>query len=813
MDVDHISICKVEDKKNRIYRQVKRFINQNLTTPLAPIEPKVAVNPDSNPDSKQEQAKKKVDDGLGLKAIPQNLPHTHVSKFVGREPELETLHQRLQQAERVVISAISGMGGIGKTELALQYALNYYRDYLGGVCWLQARDVDLGTQIVEFAQLEMNLEVPQEKAGKPLTPEQKAQWCWDNWQPSDNFVLVILDDVTEYDKVKPYLPPNQPRFKIIITTRKQSLAESFDLLALEVLSEKAALELLESLIGTERLNRQWSEAKKLCKWLGYLPLGLELVGRDLKIFKKDLSLADMQQRLEKKHLEQESLTEAAATMTAQKGVAAAFELSWLELDEQAQELGCLLSLFALAPIPWYLVENCLPDQDSEDLEDIRDYSLLELNLLGRKGQGIYQLHELIREFLRDKMERYDGADQLKQGFAQAMVAVADKIPFEPAQKDIDANTPAIPHLTEAATVLSDWLRDEDLYQPFQGLGWFYQGQGAYEEALPWLEQCKELTRNRLGSEHPAVATSLNNLALLYYRQGRYCEAEPLFVQALEMRKKLLGTQHPDFAMSLNNLALVYHEQGRYCEAEPLFVQALEINKKLLGKGNPSVSIFLNNLANLYFDQGRYCEAEPLFVQTLEMDKKFLGQEHPEVAICLSNLAYVYTNQGRYSEAEPLFVQALEMRKKLLGTQHPHVAQSLNILASLYFYQGRYGEAEPLFVKALEMKKKFLGTQHPSVALSLHNLASLYRDQGRYSEGEPLFVQALEMTKKLYGKEHPYVAISLHGLGKLYNNQGRYSEAEPLFVQALEIFERKLGSNHPRTIACRENFQRLRDELT
>ncbi|AOY81004.2 tetratricopeptide repeat protein [Moorena producens JHB] len=770
---------------------------------------------------------------------------------------METLHQRLQQRERVVIStisAISGMGGIGKTELALQYSLNYYREnYLGGVCWLQARDVDLGTQIVEFAQLKMNLEVPQENEGKALTLEQKAQWCWDNWQPSDNLVLVILDDVTEFDKIKAYLPPNHPRFKIIITTRKQSLAESFEMLPLEVLSEAAALELLQSLIGTERLQPQLEEAKKLCKWLGYLPLGLELVGRYLKK-KKDLSLADMQQRLEKKHLEQRSLKEPAATMTAQKGVAAAFELSWLELDQDAQQLGCLLSLFALAPIPWELVENCLPEQDSEDLEDIRDDFLLELNLLGRKGQGIYQLHELIREFLRDKMERYDGADQLKQGFGQAMVAVADKIPEVSTKKDIDAASPAIPHLTEAATVLSDWLRDEDLYKPFQGLGWFYQGQGAYEQALPWLKRCKELTHKRLGEEHPNVATSLHNLALLYYNQGRYSEAEPLLIEALEMRKKLLGTEHTSVAESLNNLALLYNNQGRYCEAEPLYLQALEINKKLLGKGNSSVSIFLNNLASLYFDQGRYCEAEPLFVQTLEMDKKLYGQEHPYVAISISNLAYFYTNQGRYSEAEPLFFQALEMHKKLLGTQHPRVAQSLNVLAELYYYQGRYCEAEPLFFQALEMRKKLLGTEHPAVALSLNNLAKLYCDQGRYweaeslfvqtlemnknlgqehpdvatslnnlallysnqgryCEAEPLCVQALEMRKKLLGSEHPRVAQSLHGLAKLYRNQGRYSEAEPLFVQALEIFERKLGSNHPNTIACRENLQRLRDDLS
>ena len=671
----------------------------------------------------------------------------------------------------MVISAISGMGGIGKTELALQYALNYYRkNYLGGVCWLQARDENLGNQIVNFAQLKMNLEVPQEKAGKDLTPEQKAQWCWDNWQPSDNFVLVIFDDVTEFDKIKPYLPPNQPRFKIIITTRKQSLAESFDLLALEVLSEKAALELLESLIGKERLNRQWSEAKKLCKWLGYLPLGLELVGRYLQK-KKDLSLTDMQQRLEKKHLEQRSLKEPAATMTAQRGVAAAFELSWLELDQDAQQLGCLLSLFALAPIPWELVENCLPDQDSEDLEDIRDYSLLELNLLGRTDHGIYQLHELIREFLRDKMELCDRADQLKQGFGEAMVAVADKIPKMPTQKDVATASPAIPHLTEAATVLSDKLKDEDLYKPFQGLGWLYEGQGAYKQALPWLKQGLELTRNRLGSEHPAVATSLHNLASVYENQGRYCEAEPLYVEALEMKKKLLGTEHSSVVISLNNLALVYRYQGRYSEAEPLFVQALEIRKKLYDQEHLRLAISLNNLALLYYDQARYCEAEPLYVEALEMKKRLYGQEHRSVATSLNNLATLYSNKGWYSEAESLHFKALEIRKKLLGTEHPDVAQSLN------------------------------------------NLALLYSNQGWYSEAEPRFVQALDMKKKLLGTEHPDVAKSLNGLALLYFNQRQYCEAEPLFVQALEIFERKLGSNHPKTVACRENLQRLRDELT
>ncbi|MHC5833627.1 MAG: tetratricopeptide repeat protein, partial [Nostoc sp.] len=89
------------------------------------------------------------------------------------------------------------------------------------------------------------------------------------------------------------------------------------------------------------------------------------------------------------------------------------------------------------------------------------------------------------------------------------------------------------------------LSDDDLIWPFVGLARFYQGQGAYAQALPWCEKCLSSTKKRFGDEHPDVATSLNNLAALYDLQGRYSDAEPLYIQALEMKKRLLGDEHPD----------------------------------------------------------------------------------------------------------------------------------------------------------------------------------------------------------------------------------------------------------------------------
>jgi tetratricopeptide (TPR) repeat protein len=580
-------------------------------------------------------------------------------------------------------------------------------------------------------------------------------------------VLLIFDDVRSYEKIKPYLPPAEPRFKVLITTRRQGLGESFELLRLEVLPEEAAVKLLVSFVGEERINGELDQAKQLCAELGYLPLGLELVGRYLKR-KPDLSLAQMRQRL---GLEHRSLQQRSEDMTARLGVAAAFELSWQELNELAQQLACLLSLFALAPIPWSLVEQSLPDQEKETLEDARDEALLNLSLLERRGQGGYQLHQLIREFLRIKLEQLAEADQLKRGFCQAMVTAAQQIPETPTQQDIITAAPTIPHLAEAAEHQTDWLSDEDLISPFIGLGRFYEGQGAYSRAEPWYEQCLITVKGRLGEEHPYVATSLNYLAGLYNSQGKYTEAEPLFLQALELRKRLLGTEHPDVATSLNNLAGLYDSQGKYAEAEPLFLQALEMRKRLL------------------------------------------GTEHPDVATSLNNLALLYYSQGRYAAAEPLYRQALERRKRLLGEKHPDVATSLNNLALLYYSQGRYAAAEPLYQQALELGKRLLGEEHPHVATSLNNLAGLYYSQGRYTEAEPLFLQALELRKRLLGEEHPHVVTSLNNLANFYESQEKYAEAESLYLQALEIAERQLGVNHPNTIIVRENLQSLRERTT
>ena len=240
-----------------------------------------------------------------------------------------------------------------------------------------------------------------------------------------------------------------------------------------------------------------------------------------------------------------SLLQEKQSQEGESGTEALLELNWESLESSSQKMAGLLSLFALAPIPWSLFSEAASASSLEfDLAFNRNV-LAQKYLLQQLDENTYQFHERIREFLSVKREQLADVEKLKHGFCSTMIALAKNISQTPTKSEILEIIPAIPHLAEAATTQKDCLNNEDLIWPFLGLARFYNGQGAYEQALPWYEQCLSTVRERLGDEHPDVATSLNNLAGLYRSQGRYSEAEPLYQQALEMRKRLLGDEHPD----------------------------------------------------------------------------------------------------------------------------------------------------------------------------------------------------------------------------------------------------------------------------
>jgi NB-ARC domain len=333
------------------------------------------------------------------------------------------------------------MGGVGKTELALQFAYQE-RDrqaYPGGIVWLNARQ-DLKPQLLLFAQNHLNLHPPDR-----LELDDQLGWCWEHW--GTGRTLLVLDDVQDYGAVEALGMPGRDQFQALLTTRR-SFGAAVRQLSLEVLSEAEAIELLQSLVTDGRMVGQEAEAAAICEWLGYLPLGLELVGRYLAR-KPDLSWAKLRQRLQDKRLDAKALQERSPGMTAALGVAAAFELGWQELPTPAQELAAGLSLFALADIPWYLVMACSSEMDEEELEELRDEMLIDRSWLKRTEAGHYRLHQLLREFFGAKRREMAESEGWEGAFFDVMMAEANRSSNRPTRSLLEETTAVIPHLQGA----------------------------------------------------------------------------------------------------------------------------------------------------------------------------------------------------------------------------------------------------------------------------------------------------------------------------------------------------------------------------
>ena len=215
-------------------------------------------------------------------------------------------------------------------------------------------------------------------------------------------------------------------------------------------------------------------------------------------------------------------------------------------------------------------------------------------------------------------------------------------------------------------------------------------QFAYREAAGYYRQAAALVPAEAGEQR---AEYLNMQGRALFDAGDYRDAEGPFTQALALREQALGPEHPDVALSLNNLALLYKTEGRYAKAEPLYQRSLAIREKILGPEHPNVAQSLNNLAALYYAQGQYAEAEPLYQRSLAILEKVLSHEHPDVAQSLNNLASLYYSQGQYGKAEPLYKRALAIWEQALGPEHPKVALSHNNLAELSRTQAQYAKAE------------------------------------------------------------------------------------------------------------------------
>jgi tetratricopeptide (TPR) repeat protein len=731
-------------------------------------------------------------------ATPHNLPDrtTSSDRFVGRAAELQRLAELLSpDGSRVYLT---GMGGVGKSELALQHAYDALEHYSGGIVLLDARQglAAMAFELVSFVRSRFpELSLPDDTSPIDLLPS-----CWSQWPAGANPpepVLLILDDQRGdgegYAVERQFFTGQPPRFRRLLTQREPAPtgAPSIDLPLLRRESSMELLALQAGEGGGERLQAEPQAADGLCEEVGDLPLALVLLGARLAE-RPDLRLSQLLVDLRAKGAEAKALQQAHPELNARRGVVEALLISWEPLTPAAKSLGLLLGVMAPAVIPWELVEACrLPEQEVEEGSAFGEQQseLTRARLLERQGEGMYRLHPLVRQFIR--LQSRDQGELVARWRGQLAAVVAhvcrERIPQTLTRAQVEALEPVLPHIRQVAEHGAGDLSEEDLLGPCTGLARVAEHQGDFEEARRWCEKGRAESEERLGPEHPGTATALNNLAMLLQATNRLSEAEPLMRRALAMDEASYGPEHANVATSLNNLAQLLQATNRLSEAEPLRHRALAMDEASYGPEHPRVARDLNNLALLLKATNRLSEAEPLYRRALAIDEASYGPEHPNLATSLNNLAMLLKDTNRLSEAEPLYRRALAIDETSYGPEHPNVATRLNNLAVLLQATNRLSKAEPLYRRVVEIFEISYGPEHPNVATSLNNLAQLLQATNRLAEAEPLMRRMVEIfiAFQRQGYQHPNLEA---GVGNYITLLQAMGLAEPEIQAKLQALQ-------------------------
>ena len=746
---------------------------------------------------------------------PWNVPYQHNPFFTGRQQSLLLLHQHLKTDRIIALTqsyAIHGLGGIGKTQLAVEYAYTHTHEY-SAILWVRAETQEtISSSWLEIAEL---LQLPERHESEQ---QRVIAAVWD-WLSHHTGWLLIWDNLEDVELLPRSLPACQ-QGTILITTRRQTLgtlAQSFELPTMT--QEEGLLFLLRRARLLEidadsqhvqqfaqRQPTDYAAAQQLVLMMGGLPLALDQAGAYLEETGCGLvRYVRLYEQAHKRLLERRGLR--ATEHQHPESIAATLALAYQQV-EQTNPLAAELLYFCAFLHPDAIPEELLTtrvaasgaeQQDVGSIADQRDQAIAVLRTFSLVQQSlenqVLSVHRLVQVVLKERLE-----PQLMSDWIEHTVQALHTV-FPTGKMDIEVESwpqcqRYLAHVEVCASLLAQWnLSSAEAGRLLQQAGVYLRERGQYEQAKSLMVQALQIREQVLETEHLDVADTLNELAIIYWHQSIYEQAEPLFLRALQIQEHHLGSEHMTIAESLNNLAMLYERQSKYKEAESLHLRALRIWEHHLGSEHLNVGAGLNNLAMLYEKLGRYKESESLHLRALRILEQHLGPEHLNVAAGLNNLAKSYVGQEKFQEAEPFYLRALQILDQHFKSEHPNVALVLNNLAHLYMRQERYEEAEPLYSRALPIWEQHLGPEHPYVAIVLCNLAQLYTHQQRYEEAEPLGVRALAIHEQRLKTQHPELATSLRTLGEFYLAVKRYEEAEPLLLRALAIYEQVLGAEH------------------
>lgn len=685
------------------------------------------------------------------------------NRFCGRIQALHNLHQALTESgDTAVISGVgvvAGTGGLGKTQLAVEYVHRFANFYTGGIYWVDAEQpIERAAQELAFA-LEVSVD-------DTLPPERQMESIWQLLANTPANVLVVFDNFPEEGPLRPWLPAATTSIKTIVTTRRRDL-EYADV-PLMFLSHQESLDLLNA------ADRQFGvEANELIEALGGLPLALELA-RSFLNRRNELSIADVLTEIE------EQGTFPVLEVFADKyrdqlptghelAVGATFMLSWQMATPAQQSLMMQIASLAPAPVPRSLltVENA----GASSLDDPLAEALLELNrlaLLEFSETNAPQLHRLMRDFVREQFKE----EAIQKSLNSAISAISTEI----RQASLNPDKSTIDYIEQIA-IHAHWLIDA--------------GKVKGQDLIP--------IANKLQVQHQVL--------------GRYAQANEIGGIALENAKQVYDKAHKEIAILQSNRALVLKELGKLEEAKALLSAALESDLHNFGPGHPTVARDQANLALVLKSMGHLDEARALLTEALTSAETTFEPGHSTISTRQSNLALVLQELGELEQAKDLLSRALAADQLSFEPEHPSIAIRQSNLASVLKELGELAQAKDLLLKTLASAIATFEPGHPTIATRQSNLAMVLKDLGELTEARDLLYEALASAEITFEPRHPTIATRQNNLAMVLKEQGELEQAKGLAEVALTTLRDLFGIDHRSTEAAASNLEEIIQELS